>query len=146
MEWSSLYGPEYTPTFEEIRSYINNPLWQELNDYLQAAYIVQPKLSYSKCSMQRGWNVKYQKSGRALCTLYPTEGFFIALVVIGEREQTQAELLLPLCCAYTQGLYNQAACTMGQRWLMLAVTDSKVLQDVKQLLQLRVAPKVPHKY
>lgn len=141
MEWSSLYGPEHAPAFEEISSYINNPLWQELNDYLQAAYVVQPKLSYSRCSVQRGWNVKYQKNGRALCTLYPMEGFFIALVVIGEREQIQTELLLPLCCAYTQELYRQAACTVGQRWLMLAVTDAKVLQDVKRLVRLRLALK-----
>lgn len=145
MEWSNLYGPDNPPSFEAISAYISNDLWRELNTFMQTAYTVQPKLSYSRCSMQRGWNVKYQKNGRALCTLYPMEGFFIALVVIGGREQTKAELLLPMCCAYTQALYRQTASSMGQRWLMMAVTDPKVLEDVKHLLQLRLAHKETYK-
>ncbi|WP_423245054.1 DUF3788 family protein [Heliorestis acidaminivorans] len=26
-------------------------------------------MTYSKCSAQPGWNVKYKKSGKSLCTL-----------------------------------------------------------------------------
>lgn len=32
--------------------------------------------------------MKYRKSGRSLCTLYPMDGHFVALVVIGEHEKT----------------------------------------------------------
>jgi hypothetical protein len=28
----------------------------------------------------RGWNIKYQKSGKSICTIYPQQGYFLALV------------------------------------------------------------------
>lgn len=85
MEWSKLYSKCDAPALEDVGQFVNNELWDKLNFFLQNTYRVQPKLSYSQCSMQPGWNVKYQKSGRSLCTLYPMEGFFIALVVIGSK-------------------------------------------------------------
>ncbi len=141
MEWEKLYDENSPPSFEDVEAFIGSALWQRINAYLQDTYHVQPKLTYSRCSMQRGWNIKYQKSGRALCTLYPMEGFFIALVVIGEKEVQEAELLLPACCEYTQSLYRNTASAMGQRWLMLSVTEPVVLDDVKSLIRLRLAPK-----
>jgi hypothetical protein len=38
--------------------------------------------------------VKYQNSGKSLCTLYPMEGYFIALVVIGAKEEEEVEMAL----------------------------------------------------
>jgi hypothetical protein len=77
--------------------------------------------------MKPGWNVKYQKSGKSLCTLYPMEGFFIALVVIGNKESFEAELMLPLLSSYTQSLYQNTAFSAGGRWLMINVTDQTIL-------------------
>jgi hypothetical protein len=37
---------------------------------------------YSICPGQPGWNVKYQKTGKAICILYPLKASLIALVVI----------------------------------------------------------------
>ncbi len=141
MEWEKLYNENSPPSFRDVEAFIGSALWPQINAYLQDTYGVQPKLTYSRCSMQRGWNIKYQKSGRALCTLYPMEGFFIALVVIGEKEAQEAELLLPTCCEYTQSLYHHTVAAMGQRWLMLNVTGTAVLEDVKSLIRLRLTPK-----
>jgi hypothetical protein len=141
MEWSHLYSQSSLPTFDNISRYVNNQLWQDLNGFLQNSYHIQPKLAYSRCSMQRGWNVKYQKNGKSLCTLYPMEGFFIALVVIGNKEMHEAELLMPLCSQYTQTLYQKAGCSTGGRWLMVSVTDFQILYDVTCLIRIRVTPK-----
>lgn len=141
MEWSNLYPAGNQPTLEKISEYISNGLWTELNSFLQNTYHIQPKLAYSQCSMQPGWNVKYQKSGKSLCTLYPMEGFFIALVVIGNKEMHETELLMPLCSQYTQSLYQKTVFSAGDRWLMLNVTDHSVLEDVINLIEIRVKPK-----
>jgi hypothetical protein len=85
--------------------------------------------------------VKYKKSGRALCTLYPDAGQFIALVTIGAKEATEAELLLPTCTEFLRELYARTQTFNGARWLMIHVTDEGVLEDVKKLIRLRVAPK-----
>ncbi len=137
MAWTTLYGPDRQPDAGEIAAYINSPLWAELNRFLQTHYQVQPSYSYSNCSAQPGWNVKYQKAGRSLCTLYPMDGYFIALVVIGPKEEAEAELVMPLCAAYTQALFANTPFSAGGRWLMISVTGEAVLTDVKRLIQIR---------
>jgi len=134
-----LFEQKEQPTFDQIREFVNNPLWEELNSYLQGAYKVQPKLSYSKCSAQRGWNVKYQKSGKSLCTLYPMSDYFIALVVIGNKEMPDAEVLIGTCSEYTKSLFNKTQFSAGGKWLMINITDKQILQDVKRLINIRVS-------
>ena len=103
--WSEQYNSDHIPTDKNISEYINNNLWQELNTYLQEVYNVIPKTVYSGCSMKdgpwKGWNVKYKKSGKSLCTIYPKQGWFITLVPIGLSELNEAELIIPLCTDYS---------------------------------------------
>jgi len=137
MEWSELYKSDRQPSEEEIAAFVSSPLWADLHRFLRGQYGVEPLYGYSTCSGQPGWNVKYQKAGRALCTLYPMPGFFIALVVIGAKERPEAELLVPACSPYTQALFDRTPAAMGGQWLMIHVTEEAVLEDVKRLIQLR---------
>ena len=137
MGWVDAYGANKQPSQQEISAFIANPLWEDLNSFLAESYKVSPKYSYSICAGQPGWNVKYQKAGRSLCTLYPMSGFFIALVCIGNKEMAEAELILPTLSAYTQALWNTAGSLMGTRWLMIHVTDGDILNDTKRLIQVR---------
>ena len=94
-------------------------------------------MAYSGCGMMPGWNVKFKKAGKALCTLYPAKGAFSALVVIGQKEKVEAELALPTFTAYTQNLYKNTKDYMNQRWLMFKVTNEAVLEDMKQCIAIR---------
>ena len=136
--WSQL-DPSSAPDMEICRNYVDSPLWGELGNYLEEAYGVGPVWEYSRC-IPTGWNVKYRKGGRGLCTLYPMAGYFTALVVIGRRERPEAGLLLPLLGERTQRLWADTREGMGQKWLMLDVTDRESLEDVKRLIALRRAP------
>jgi putative component of membrane protein insertase Oxa1/YidC/SpoIIIJ protein YidD len=49
--------------------------------------------------------------------------------------------LLPLCSEYLRELYTRAGALNGARWLMIRVTDPRILADVKSLIRLRVMPK-----
>ena len=138
MEWYELYGSDRQPSFEDAGKFIGSIYWKELNTWLQETYHVTPKINYSRCSMQSGWNIKYQKSGKSLCVLYPMRGFFTALVVIGDKEMTAAELMMDSCCEYTRNLFANTRYSCGGRWLMMNVTDQSILEDVKNLISLRV--------
>lgn len=107
MKWGELFHSDKMPSFEDIERYIGKgaPLWLELLAYIEKAYQAQPKITYSKCAAQPGWNVKYQKSGKSLCTLYPMKDFFIALVVVGAKEENEVELSLAMYTPYVAGLY-----------------------------------------
>lgn len=145
MQWYELFGSGQAPSEQEITQYVDNPLWDDLAGYLRQAYRAAPALSYSQCSMEggawKGWNVKYKKGGKTLCSLYPKQGYYVALIAIGAKESAGAELLIPLCGEHTRDVYRRAKSSAMGKSLALEVRDAATLRDVKELIALRVAPK-----
>ena len=141
MQWYELFDDANEPSDDEIINFVETPLWSELDGHLRQIYNVKPKLFYSNCSMQqgiwKGWNVKYKKSGKALCTLYPKQGFFLSLVPIGLPEMNEAELLMPLCSEYTQNLFKQTILGRTGKSLAFEVKDEDIVNDIKNLIKIR---------
>lgn len=69
------------------------------------------------------------------------EGYFIALVVIGAKEEAEVEMAFGTFTPYVQNLYRKTSFSCGGRWLMIEVRDKSVLNDIKSLLAIRVKPK-----
>lgn len=137
MNYSETFLQDKIPTLPEISRFIGSPVWDDLNSTLQERYAVKPLTQYSSCSMQRGWNVKYKKSGKALCTLYPMEGFFIALVVLGDKHQGATEAILPLCQTKIKEQYQKTPSSLGGKWLMIEVKNKTDAEDVQRLISVR---------
>ena len=142
MLWSELFNDAHEPSDSQLKQFVNTPLWDDLDDFLQQTYAVKPKLSYSNCSMDKGfwmgWNVKYKKSGKALCTLYPKQGYFMALIPVGVKEMDEADLLIHTCEEYIQDLYNKTKRGAAGKSLAVEVTGESILHDIKKLIALRV--------
>ena len=141
MEWSQYFEQNHEPTMDDMIKFVNNPLWEELQSFIENTYQTKAMLNYSRCSGQRGWNLKYRKSGKSLCVLYPMDSYFIALVVIGDKELTETEAYLPQASSEIQALFAKTRFAAGGRWLMIPVTSERILEDVKNLIQIRVKPK-----
>jgi len=141
MTWAQRYPKSVRPGLEEIGVFIQNPLWGELRAHLEQTYGVLPVIEHSTCSGAPGWNVKYKKSGRSLCTLYPDEGAFMCLVSVGTKEAVEAELMMHTCTDYVQELFWRVKTYNGARWLMIRVADETVLRDVERLIALRMTKK-----
>jgi AraC family transcriptional regulator len=143
MQWSELYSKEQEPSSEQLSDFVGNPLWDALNNYLVETYGIQAMKFYSCCAMDKGlwkgWNLKYRKAGKALCTLYPKKGYFLALVNIGKKESEEAELLIPSCDNYTQQLYNKTISGNSGKMLAIEVNSDNILKDLKKLIALRIA-------
>ena len=142
MEWSQSFEQNHEPTLAEMISFVNNPLWSALQDFIERSYHIKPILNYSRCSAQPGWNLKYRKSSKSLCVLYPMDGYFIALVVIGNKELNETEAYLPQASPESQALFAKTRLAASGRWLMIPVTSERILEDVKNLIQIRVRPKL----
>jgi AraC family transcriptional regulator len=143
MQWSELYSKENEPTDEQIQDFVATPLWGELADYLQQTYKVKPKIENSGCMMDKGvwkgWNFKYKKSGKSLCTLYPKQGYFLSLITIAEKDAAEADLIVPLCTDYVKELYHRAE--FGKNYgkmLGIEVTSEEIMRDMKEFMALRV--------
>ncbi len=128
----------YFPSLEELCGYVRNPLFDRFCLEMKERFRGREKIEFSSCSWERGWNIKFKKSGKNLCTLYPRESYFTVLVVIGAREKEAAELILPDCTDRLQEIYRQTKEGNGQRWLMVDIEDDdEVYRDVLRFIELR---------
>ena len=126
------------PSLEEIGGYVRNPVFLEFCSDIQNTYQCQEKIEFSSCSWERGWNIKFKKAGKTLCTLYPREGYFTVMVVVGEKEKASVEAMLPECTEQLQSIYRQTREGNGQRWLMVDLEDKDALyHDLLRLIQIR---------
>ncbi len=145
MEWSKQFDQSRTPSSGDIEAFLDQEVtdWKVLTTYIEEAYKTKPELTFSKCSAQPGWNVKYKKSGKSLCTLYPMDGYFIVLVVVGAKEENEVSLTADagLFTPYVTELYVKTPFSCGGKWLMVEVRDSAVVEDIKLLLGARVKVK-----
>lgn len=140
MKWTQLFPMDRKPSMEELDQYAGNPLWPELRQYLKDTYGAEPRMDYSRCGLEPGWNVKFKKGSKALATVYLRPGYVTAMVSVAPKDESAAEGALLGCTEYTQTLYRNTASSKMGRWLMMDLTSSEVLEDVKALLAVRMKP------
>ena len=128
------------PSFEQISDFIAGPaatLWRELTTHIQDKWKASPKITFSVCAGKPGWNVKYQKSGKSLCTLYPEPQGFVALVVIKLDLIPEVMAREKEFTPYLIDMVANGKPYIGTLWLMIQVTDHRVLSDIKLLLDMK---------
>ena len=139
--WTQLFPMDRKPSVEELDQYADNPLWPELRQYLKDAYGAEPRMDYSRCGLEPGWNVKFKKGSKALATVYLRPGYVTAMVSVAPKDEDAAEGVLLTCTEYTRTLDRNTASSKMGRWLMIDLTSPEVLEDLKALLALRVKPR-----
>lgn len=126
------------PTLEEISDYVRNPVFMLLCSEIKDTYQCSEKIEYSSCSLEKGWNVKFKKAGKTLCTIYPRENYFTVMVVVSTKEKASVEEMLPKCTVELQDIYHQTQEGNGQRWLMIDLESKDDLyHDLLQLIRIR---------
>ncbi len=132
----------YKPSVEEIGIYIRNSLFDEFCLEMDKRYKASSKVEFSKCNWEYGWNLKFKKSGKSLCTIYPRENYFTILVVIGKKEKEKLENILSELSYEIQCLYHQTKEGNNQKWLMIDLEDmGEVYSDVLRLIHIRYESK-----
>lgn len=135
---SDLKDKHARPTLEEIGQVVRNPVFTQFCDEIKGVYQCAETIEYSSCSLEPGWNVKFKKAGKSLCTIYPRELYMTVMVVVGRKETPLVEAILPECTPELQALYHQTRQANGQRWLMVDLEDAGgVYQDLLRLIQIR---------
>lgn len=128
----------HKPDMMVISEYVNNSLWNKFVDYMKEEYDVKPIFEFSKCNWEYGWNIKFKKNNKSLCTLYPRENYFVVMIVIGKNEKKVFEEMLPSLSNDIQELYLETKEGNGQKWLMIELEDEdKRYDDVKRIINIR---------
>lgn len=117
------------PSLREMSEYIGCPLFDELCRRMDGDYQALCKIEYSGDKILLGWNAKFRKAGRTLCTVYPRKGHFFMLLVVGPKEKQRVEERLPAFSEEFQEVYRTTREGMGQRWLLLDLNEHTALYD-----------------
>ncbi len=138
MDVVDLLDKNLCPTLEEVGEYIRNPLFMQFCTQIKTRYQCKEKIEYSSCSWERGWNIKFKKAGRNLCTVYPREGYFTVMVVAGRAEKEAVQAILPECAVQMREIYGQTKEGNGQKWLMIDLEDQgELYENVLQFIEIR---------
>ena len=128
----------YCPSIDELSACVVNPVFTHFCSEMERRYGIVPMISFSSCSWEKGWNLKFRKASRSLCTVYVREGFFTVLVVIGEKERSGVENILPQLPQRLREIYLNTPSGNGQKWLMIDVEDEdEICHGVFSLLDIR---------
>lgn len=77
-----------------------------------------------------------------MCTVYPREGYFTVLVVIGKKEKEKVESILSEISFEIQLVYQQTKEGNCQKWFMIDLEDmGEIYKDVLRLIHIRYESK-----
>ena len=139
MDYARMLDKDLEPSEEDIRAAIGNAdSWIDLRDYLDKNYDFQPeKVFYAK---KYGWTIRYRRSGKTLCSLFPEHGAFSALVVLGRKETEKVNSVLDQLSPEVQDLIAETEQLHDGKWLWIRVLEPRHVEDIKLLLAAKRKP------
>ena len=138
--WDVAWPQQMKPALSDIGAWVKNPLLEELMAWMGETYQAEPLVEFSRCSLDKGWNIKYKKGSKSLCVLYIRQGWFTAMVTLGAKQVAELEPLLPTFSAAFRKKYEETPVFNGGKWLTLDVKKPKQLEEVQRLILLKAKP------
>lgn len=133
-----LQNKNIQPTLEELKEVIRCSAFKTLCADMNERYQALVKIEFSSCSWAYGWNIKFKKAGKTLCTVYPQDGFITVLVVVSEKEKNSVEAIFDTLHPTLQEIYKNTEEGNHQRWLMIDLEDdNKLYDDTLHLIDIR---------
>ncbi len=133
------------PTDEDMIRVIGQPIaeaWSDLRRFLVETYDIVPVLNDG--GKKYGWNLQHRKGGRPLCEMYPENGSFTALVVLGKEELDRALERLDAFGATVRRALTETPRFHDGCWMYIRVADpltcQQDAQDIQQLILIKKKP------
>lgn len=142
MNYQRMLDKEHEPSEREIFSYLGNnakEAWADIISFLKTNYDFLPELDFG--GAKYGWSIRYRRSGKSLCTLYPEKGSFTILIVLGKKEVIEFREKISDFSEGFIALFNNARQFHDGRWLWIRVLEKSDAEDVKRLLIIKRKPK-----
>lgn len=133
------------PSDADMTNTIGQPIaeaWNALRRFLMETYEIVP--IFDSGGKTYGWNLEYRIGGRPLCELYPENGSFTALVILGKSELDQALARVETFSPIVQKALVDTPRFHDGCWMYLRVSDpltcQQDVQDIQQLILIKKKP------
>lgn len=141
-DFHRLSDKAHKPTEEEILSFIGDSAkgaWVQIRRFIADRYgLVSDTVFYGA---KYGWTIRYRKSGKTLCSLFPEKGAFTVLIVLGGKESEIAASLREELGPKVQKLIGDTKQLHDGRWLWIRLLTTSDVDDVIKLLQVKRKPR-----
>jgi hypothetical protein len=141
MNHERMLDKTHQPTEAQILETIGQTAaWLDLRQYIETRYgDWKPELKFF--AKQYGWTIRYRKSGKTLCSLFPERGAFSVLIVLGKKEAEKALAMASEFGANARAVLEGTEQLHDGRWLWVRVLDLDGAEDVKRLLRAKRKPR-----
>jgi hypothetical protein len=140
MDYERMLDKAHQPTDAEILETIGQTdAWLDLRQYIETRYgDWAPECKFF--AKQYGWMIRYRRSGKTLCSLFPERGAFSVLIVLGEKEAEKALSMVDEFGANARAVLEGTEQLHDGRWLWIRVLDLGDAEDIKRLLRAKRKP------
>lgn len=113
------------------------PVWEDVVAYLEEQF-PDFESEFIFYSTQHGWAFRFRKGAEHLCTLFPEQGAFTALIPLNPEEDLLALDKINYFNARIRELLNRPSTIPQGRWLWVRLEDHtdfvgfKLLMDIKE--------------
>jgi hypothetical protein len=124
----------YVPTEDAIQEKLGSALhlWTSLVDILSSRAEQNLKYLYGR---QYGWAKQFRIKGKPVVSLFPNEGYFVALIILNQDQLLAASQLRlhknAIRAMDAANLYREG------KWLFMRVEKLNDLKDIEALLKLK---------
>lgn len=134
---------ERVPTNEELYLTMGEEkfkVWSEINCFIEKNYNVE--YLWDRGGKTGIYELKYRKSGKTLCALYPREQGMRILIVFGKVEREKFEGSRSEFSQYVNDFYDNTHQYHDGKWLYLDYNSNLPIEDIKKLIIIKKKPKV----
>jgi hypothetical protein len=113
--------------------------WLEFTSFLDENYDFSPeKINYGKKS---GWAIRYRKSNRTWCALYPQKDCFEVQIIFGKKEVEKFQEMRNEFGEFVLNKFDTTRQLHDGRWMFFTITDSTLIEDLKKMMKIKRKPK-----
>jgi len=95
------------------------------------------QIDYSTCPMAPGWNLKYKKSAKSVCAIYPDKDKCGVMITLNSAALEKFKMMEPLFSRPLREMVIMAIPMNGSKWLSVNVADEAGFEEAKKLIMLK---------
>jgi hypothetical protein len=129
---------EKVPTDEELNQLVGEDIfetWCCINNFIKNNYNMD--VLWDGGGKTGVFELKYRKSGKTFCALYPREKGMRLLIIFGKSEREKFETSRMDYSEYIINLYDNTHQYHDGKWLYIDIINGTVIEDIKRLLLIK---------
>ncbi len=132
---------EKVPTEEELNQLMEEDVfktWCSINNFIKDNYDMD--MLWDNGGKTGVFELKYRKSGKTFCALYPREKGMKVLIILGKNEREKFEPSRKDFSEYINNFYDNTRQYHDGKWLYLDVINNTLIADIERLLFIKKKP------